>query len=75
VGQELNKQNGQELPIYGCYIVGGAWRFLLLEGKKYAISHLYDATDYTDACQILTILFQLKAHCMLHTSDTTDVKI
>ena len=30
VGQELNRQEGVELPLYGCYIVGGLWRFVNL---------------------------------------------
>ena len=64
VGQSLN-QNG--LPIYGSYIVGSIWRFMVLEGKHYAISVAFDATVFEDACQILRILFQLKAYCMERT--------
>ena len=64
VGQELNRQESVELPLYGCYIVGGLWRFMVLEGTKYAISKSFDSTDIEDSYQILRILFQLKIYCM-----------
>jgi hypothetical protein len=35
VAQHLN-QNQQ--PIYGCYVIGKLWHFMVLEGKEYAIS-------------------------------------
>ena len=38
VGQELNLQQGNDLPVYGCYVVGGLWRFMVLQGSEYAIS-------------------------------------
>lgn len=35
VGQALNKQ---PVPIYGCYIIGHHWNFLVLEDKYYTMS-------------------------------------
>ena len=64
VGQSLNDNTK---PIYGCYVIGSIWRFMTLEGKRYAISKSYDGTDFEDACQILRILFQLKEYCMERT--------
>jgi hypothetical protein len=65
VGQQLNNDGK---AIYGCYIIGRNWTFMLLEGDKYAMSDMYDGGNYEDACQILRILFQLKVYCMERTA-------
>lgn len=65
VGQTLN--NHSSLPMYGCYVIGALWWFMVLEGKAYAMSNSFDGTDYQDACQILRILLQLKQYCMERT--------
>ncbi|MEM7530758.1 MAG: hypothetical protein AAF639_01165 [Chloroflexota bacterium] len=63
VGQVLNKD---ETPLYGCYVVGHYWHFLVLEGKSYAISQDYSAlTD--DIFDILRILKALKNRLMART--------
>ena len=36
--------NDADTPIYGCYVIGRHWNFMVLEGKEYAIS-----TDYSCA--------------------------
>jgi hypothetical protein len=36
--QELNNN---QLPIYGCYVIGRDWYFMVLEDKKYSISQDY----------------------------------
>lgn len=48
-------------PIYGCYVVGYDWRFLVLEGKQYTISQDYSAirTDIFDIYRILKALKQI----------------
>lgn len=38
VAQELNNN---QLPIYGCYVIGRDWYFMVLEDKKYSISRDY----------------------------------
>ena len=38
VAQELNNN---QLPIYGCYVIGRDWYFMVLEDKKYSISQDY----------------------------------
>ncbi|MEY4925890.1 MAG: hypothetical protein RI894_326 [Bacteroidota bacterium] len=68
VAQYLNKQEGAYFPIFGCYIIGRNWFFVVLEGHKYTISDAFRSTNYNDALQILRILFQLKAYCMERTA-------
>ena len=41
VGQTLNGNADQ--PVYGCYVVGENWRFIVLTGKTYAISPAFSA--------------------------------
>ena len=56
VGRELNK--GKH-PIYGAYVIGRDWYFMVLEGKNYVISQDFSAvTD--DVFQILRMLKALK---------------
>jgi len=53
----MNK-NGK--PIYGLTIVGSVWRFVVMEGKKYAISRAFDATQKTDLLLIIAVLRKFK---------------
>lgn len=56
-GQTLNGEPSQ--PMYGCYVVGQNWYFLMLLGKEYAISAAYSAvTD--EVFYILGLLKTLK---------------
>ncbi len=68
VGQEKNLSAGNEVPIYGCYIIGATWRFIVLENKQYTMSKRFDGAEYEDALQILRILYQLKQYCMERTA-------
>jgi hypothetical protein len=44
--QELNKTEGRKPhPIYGCYVVGRMWFFVVLEGLEYSVSQEYSATQ------------------------------
>lgn len=58
VGQALN---GNHQPLYGAYVVGYDWRFLLLEGKQYTVSQDYSAirADLFDIFRILKALKQI----------------
>ena len=38
-------KNENNNPIYGCYVIGKFWRFILLEGKTYSLSNFYKADD------------------------------
>jgi hypothetical protein len=67
IGQTLN-DNGQ--PIYGCYIIGSNWRFMLLTGKSYCVSEPLSAlTD--DIFDIVRILKVLKINLLQMTSDNS----
>jgi hypothetical protein len=57
VGQSFN--DNPQIPIYGCYINGGIWCFLVLSGKEYAITNGLNAlTD--DVFGIFELLSSLK---------------
>ena len=58
VGQHLNNA---PTPIYGCYVIGNAWRFLVLDGKEYTISEDYSAVkdELFDVFWILKALKQI----------------
>ena len=66
VGQKLNDN---DLPIYGCVVIGRTWRFLVLEGNNYTFSNDFNGSEHEDAYQILRILKQLKVYCMERTAD------
>lgn len=56
-GQSLNGDPTQ--PVYGCYVVGENWRFMVLLGRQYAISPAFSAlTD--EVYYIIGLLKYLK---------------
>ena len=55
-GQSLNNN---DLPMYGCHVIGGDWYFMALEGKEYAMSRDYSALT-TEIFDIFRILKTLK---------------
>lgn len=65
VGQVLNKQF---IPIYGCYVAGRQWYFLVLEDKHYTISPDFSAST-DDIFDIFRILKALKLIIMDLTVD------
>lgn len=56
VGQTQNEGNE---PIYGCYVVGRLWYFMILKDNEYAISKAYTADD-EDILKIVKILKALR---------------
>ena len=52
--------NRQTHPIYGAYIIGRHWYFVVLKGRDYAESLAYDATK-DDIIEIVGILRRTKA--------------
>jgi hypothetical protein len=68
VGQQLNQAQEHKFPIYGCYIIGRNWFFVVLEGGKYAVSDAFQSTKQDDALQIMRILLQLKQYCLDRTA-------
>lgn len=57
VAQHLNNN---EKPVFGCYIIGRTWYFLVLEGMKYAISIDYSCADDEEILDIFRILKGLR---------------
>jgi hypothetical protein len=53
------KNTNPVLPIYGCYVSGRNWFFVLLEGTTYCLSDAYVATSQ-DAYKIFAILKKCK---------------
>ena len=56
IGQAKNN-NGK--PMYGCYVQRRFWFFSILEKKEYVLSRSYDATQESEALQIIFILRKL----------------
>lgn len=46
----------KEKPIYGAYVIGRNWFFMILEGRNYAISDAYVATHTDDLLDIYKIM-------------------
>jgi hypothetical protein len=57
--QTINAMPNDE-PVYGCYIIGRNWYFTVLQGKNYAITDTFVATNEQDLWRIFTILKQIK---------------
>jgi hypothetical protein len=55
------QQNEGRFPLYGCYVVGRNWFFVVLQGSEYAVSDAYVASG-KDIYQIIAILRQVKVY-------------
>uniref|UniRef100_UPI0040576F9E hypothetical protein n=1 Tax=Candidatus Electronema sp. TaxID=2698783 RepID=UPI0040576F9E len=53
------KLNNDGKPVYGCYVMGRLWFFVVLQGKDYAGSLAYDATK-DDIKEVFSILKKTK---------------
>jgi hypothetical protein len=49
-------KNKNTKPLYGIEIIGRQWTFVVMEGKDYCVSNLYEATNKEDLLQIISIL-------------------
>ena len=54
-------RNEREFPMYGCYVIGRNWFFLILDGNEYAVSDAFVASQ-TDIYQIIAILREVKTY-------------
>ncbi len=52
-------QNADNETLYGCYVSGRNWFFVMLQGKEYAVSNAYNATS-KDIYQLFAILLWFK---------------
>ncbi len=55
--QQLNQDN---LPVYGCYVVGKDWTFMALRETYYAVSRPYQANEKPDFEVIFKALKKIK---------------
>lgn len=49
-------------PLFGCYMIGRFWFFVILIEKEYSVSKSYDATQTDDLSEIVVILERVKIH-------------
>ncbi|MEY4905508.1 MAG: hypothetical protein RLZZ292_3323 [Bacteroidota bacterium] len=52
--------NEQKFPLYGCFVVGRFWFFVVLENKEYAVSAAFDSSQKDDILKIISILRNIK---------------
>ena len=53
------RQNTEALPLYGCYVLGRNWFFVILEDQQYAVSRAYDATQ-EDIYKIYSAMYEVQ---------------
>ena len=51
--------NADEKPIYGCFVSGRSWFFVVLQAKTYAVSNAYNAAS-DDIFRIFAMLLEMK---------------
>jgi len=56
--REKNKNNK---PVYGAYIIGKHWYFMVMENKKFAVSESFSCTNKEDLFKIISILRKIKS--------------
>ena len=54
--------NAATYPLYGVYVQGKYWNFMILNGKEYAISSSFDATKASDLNRVVSILKRCKGY-------------
>ncbi|NJN34864.1 MAG: hypothetical protein HC817_12035 [Saprospiraceae bacterium] len=54
--------NEEPRPLYGVYVVGQFWRFVIFEGSFYEESPAFDATNEKDLFKIFSILKRCKTY-------------
>ncbi|MEM6298274.1 MAG: hypothetical protein AAF740_06260 [Bacteroidota bacterium] len=60
------QENQNDMPIYGTYILGRFWFFVLLKDQEYSVSLAFDATKDADLIAILAILEKVKKAIRQH---------
>lgn len=52
--------NANDKPLYGCEVIGGIWKFVIMKAKTYCVSKSFDCTEKEDLLQIIAILRKFK---------------
>jgi hypothetical protein len=58
IAQEINRD---QKPIYGCYVIGEMWHFMLVNGREYAIDKGLNALKSEELEKIYLILQKVKS--------------
>ncbi len=53
------KQNKEPIPLYGCYVLGRNWFFVVLDQDRYAVSNAFNATE-DDIFLIYSALYEVQ---------------
>lgn len=53
------QQNAESFPLYGCYVLGRNWFFVVYDEEQYAVSQAFDATQ-EDIFQIYSAMVAVK---------------
>lgn len=69
VGQVLNQH---QQPLYGCYVIGSDWNFMVLDDIHYTISRDFSGLS-TEIYDILRVLKALKAIVIDRTAGSTAI--
>jgi hypothetical protein len=65
--REKNKNNK---PVYGAYIIGKHWYFMVMENKNFAVSESFSCTDKVELFKIISILRKFKSIIKTQLLDT-----
>ena len=58
------QQNAEMFPLYGCYVLGRNWFFVVLDEQQYAVSKAFDATQ-DDIFQIYSAMAEVQQRVTL----------
>ena len=53
------QQNMEAFPLYGCYVLGRNWFFVILEGQQYVTSNAFNATQ-DDIFRIYSVMKEIQ---------------
>ncbi len=56
------QQNEQKFPLYGCYVVGRLYFFVVLNGQEYSVSNAYNAASSSDIMTIFRMFRFVKRY-------------
>lgn len=54
--------NESKFPMYGCYVVGRFWFFVILDGKEYAVTNAFNSSEKEDIIKIASMLRAVKSY-------------
>jgi hypothetical protein len=61
--------NADDLPLFGCFVIGAIWQFIILDKNTYTLSRAYDAMRTEDLHGIYSNLCQAKIYIKQRTGE------